>query len=234
MKTYVIHVSDAYARKAHIQNELDGKDLDITYITKGDKKDLTAEVLDEYFSEEMAAIKASTSCAYKHILAYQTIVAEKDHLVLILEDDIKFYKHFSILQKIVTELEIRKIENFMLSLEDSNLRYIPKSEREIGTLIYPKKTGRMAGAYLIDKKGAKSILQHIKKEKINIPIDWYHNLCVKNYAIKMYWSHPAIAFQSSLDGSMKSLIVNKNKYGIFAPVLFKIKKLYKHFLYQLR
>ncbi|MFV0365727.1 MAG: hypothetical protein ACK5JS_04390 [Mangrovibacterium sp.] len=37
MKTYVIHVSDAYVRERYMQRQLEGKKLDIEYVLYGDK-----------------------------------------------------------------------------------------------------------------------------------------------------------------------------------------------------
>ena len=70
----------------------------------------------------------ATSCAFKHLITYQRIAEGEDNLALVLEDDIRFYPNFSLLTKIVEEIKVHNIQNFMLSLEDSILKYIPKSE----------------------------------------------------------------------------------------------------------
>ena len=233
MRTYVIHVSDAYDRKNHMQKQLKNKGLEINFITEGDIKELNASHINEYFIENMASLSSATSCAYKHIMAYKKISEGKDNLALVLEDDILFYANYFIIDEIIDELKERKIKNFMLSLEDSNLKYVPRSERVKGVMVYPRKKGRMTGAYLIDKEGARNILEYIKKEKTNLPLDWFHNLCIDNEVINMFWSHPAIAVQGSLDGSIKTLIDSK-KYGILRIWSFRLQRLYKKLLYQLR
>lgn len=233
MKTYIIHVSDAYDRENHMQEQLKNKRLEINFINEGDIKELNTSLINEYFIDNMASLKSATSCAYKHIMAYKKISEGKDDLALVLEDDILFYSNYFIINGIIKELKERKIKNFILSLEDSNLKYVPKSERTKGVMVYPRKEGRLAGAYLIDKEGAKNILAYIKKEKTNLPIDWFHNLCVQNEVINMFWNHPAIAVQGSLDGSIKSLIDSK-KYGILRIWSFRLQRVYKKLLYQLR
>ncbi len=233
MKTYIIHVSDAYDRENHMQKQLKNKGLEINFINEGDIKELNTSLINEYFIDNMASLKSATSCAYKHIMAYKKISEGKDDLALVLEDDILFYSNYFIINGIIKELKERKIKNFILSLEDSNLKYIPKSERTKEVMVYPRKEGRLAGAYLIDKEGAKNILAYIKKEKTNLPIDWFHNLCVHNEVINMFWNHPAIAVQGSLDGSIKSLIDSK-KYGILRIWSFRLQRVYKKLLYQLR
>lgn len=233
MKAYIIHVSDAYDRKVHIENELKNKELDTTYILEGDKKTLTEALIKKYFKGDMASVSNATSCALKHILAYKKMLNENKRFFLVFEDDIHFYPNFSDLKKIVYEIKERKLENFIISLEDSNLKFIPKSQRVKGKFLYPERKGRLAGAYLIDKKGVLSLLKFIDEEKIDLPIDWFHNKCIDKNVLNMFWSYPAIAVQGSLDGSIKSLIDNK-KYGFFRIWSFKIQKVYKKILASLR
>ncbi len=233
MKTYIIHVKDAYDREEHMQKQLEGKNLDATYVTDGDKSDLTSAIINKYFSGEMAKISNATSCAYKHILAYESICENDEAIALILEDDIKFYPNFEYLHKFVKEIKERKITNVMVSLEDSIARYIPRSKRVKGTLLYPEKKGRLAGAYLVDREFAKNMLAYIEKNKVHIPIDWMHNMCSEKKVINMYWSQPAIATQGSLDGSIKSLIDSK-EYGGVRAISFRLQRAYKKFLYFMR
>ncbi len=234
MRAYIIHVSDAYDREEHMQNQLKDKDLDSIFILDGDKQTLTQPLIDEFFKGDiMAKVSNTTSCAYKHILAYQKVAEGNDSVALILEDDIRFYSNFSVLQDILREIKERELQSFIISLEDSDLRYVGKSERRKGQLIYPKEDGRFAGAYLIDKVAATNLLAYVKKAKIGIPIDWFHNECMREGVLQMYWSHPPLALQGSLDGSIRSLIDNK-KFGCFRRASFRIQKIYKKCLYFFR
>ncbi len=233
MKTYVIHVSDAYDREKHMLNQLEGKDLDFSFITEGDKSDLNDAILNKYFKGKMSTVSNATSCAYKHLLAYDKISKGDDDIAMIVEDDIRFYSNFPMIKEILTEIEQRNIRNFMVSLEDSNLKYVPKSDRVKGKKIYQKNKGRLAGCYLMDKEGARNVLRYIEKEKTDLPIDWFHNVCANQNIINIFWSHPAIAVQGSLDGTIKSLIDSK-KFGFFRIISFKMQRIYKKLLYTLR
>lgn len=233
MKTYVIHVSNANDRENHMRKQLQKKNLDFSFVNEGDINEIDTSVLNEYFVGNMAKVCNATSCAYKHILACKKVAEGSDDLALILEDDIRFYSNYAELYEIVDEVKRRNIKNFILSLEDSILRYVPRSERVKGVRVYPKKKGRLTGAYLIDKEGAGNLMQYVRKEKVGIPMDWFHNLCVSNHVINMYWSQPVIAVQGSLDGSIKSLIDSK-RYGFSRILLFKTQRLYKKLLYQVR
>ena len=106
----------------------------------------------------MSKISSTTSCAYKHFLAYERLAKSDENFAMIVEDDIRFYSNFNIIKDILIEIKTRNIKNFILSLEDSNLKYIPKSVRINGLNIYKKNKGRLAGCYLIDKEGAMNIL----------------------------------------------------------------------------
>ncbi len=74
MKTYIIHVSDAYERENFIKKEVQGKDLDVVMVTDGDKKDLKPQIIEKYFKKSLAKVSGATSCAYKHVLAYEYIL----------------------------------------------------------------------------------------------------------------------------------------------------------------
>ena len=66
-----------------------------------------------------------------------------------------------------------------------------------------------------------------------MPIDWFHNECVENDVLDMYWSQPTITVQGSLDGSFPSLIDQK-KTGQFRSLAFKIHRFYKRLIYNFR
>ena len=227
MITYIIHVSDDYERKEHMNSQLEGKDLDVEFILEGDKKDLSEEVLSAYFTGWRKNVSNSTSCVYKHILAYEKIVENNDDYALILEDDIVFYRGFSeYLQKFINEIKTDGLHNYIVSLEDSMLVYVKRSERIHNKYLYPKDRGRYAGAYLIDYAAANNILQLIKNEKCSIPMDWYHDECAKNEVLNIYWSQPTIAVQNSHTGSMATLLDGKTS-GTFRILSFYIQKTYK-------
>src|ERR1035437_2448504 len=231
VKTYIIHVSDAFEREIYIKKQIANKELDCTFILDGDKKDLTTHIISDYFKEPLNSVSNVSSCAYKHILAYEQIVNNAIEFALILEDDISFYRNFKTqFNLICAEIKSRNIRKYIISLEDSNLQYVKKSKRIQNTFLYKKPNGRMAGAYLIDNECARNILLEIKNNKCFLPIDWFHNHSSNNNLISIYWSHPALAIQGSLNGEMPSMIDNK-KFGYTRILLFRIQKAYKKILY---
>lgn len=204
------------------------------FINYGDKKDITNETMAKLFGGELDPIINATSCAFKHILAYEKIVKNNIDVALILEDDIYLSKDFdSTLTSVLNEINENQYSNFIVSLEDSNLQFVKRSELVKNKFLYKKLHGRLTGAYLIDKLGAYNCLEEIKRNKCNRPIDWFHNESSEKQIINIFWINNPIATQGSLMGTIKSLIDDK-PYNFTRIISFKLQKIYKTILYNLR
>lgn len=237
MKVFIINVSSNEFRRKHMLNLISRHSCmnDYLFIHDGDLETITKDILAKYFGGELNTLSPAVSCAYKHILAYSELIKLNEcEYGLILEDDVFLYNNFcGNLNKIIDEIERAGLENFIVSLEESNLKYVNGSEREKNKFLYKKLNGRMAGAYLIDKMSAKTMLIEIEQNKCNLPIDWFHNYCSDRGLFDIYWAHPPIAVQGSLNGQMKSLIDSKS-VGLYKTWKFNISRLYKIFLYRMR
>lgn len=131
MKAYVIHVSTANSRKIFITEQLNRKKIEFSFIEDGDIADLTPSIIDQYFKGDLTISSPKTSCAYKHLLAYQRILEGEDEIAMVVEDDIYFYRNYNVMiKKIADEIRRKNISNFIISLEDSALMYIPRSLRK--------------------------------------------------------------------------------------------------------
>jgi GR25 family glycosyltransferase involved in LPS biosynthesis len=234
MKTYIIHVSTAYEREEHIKKQIAKQNLEGTFINFGDIKDLSNDIFEQYFEGGMKQAKPATSCAYKHLLAYEAMIQQQDALALILEDDIILHHNFaSQIAQIAGEIKASQLQNILVSLEDSELRFVKGSQLRPNQYLYPNTTGRTAGAYLLDLKGAESIVHEARTQKCSLPIDWFHNLCVERNKLAIYWAHPTIATQGSLLGSIKSMIDNKPAH-LLRILSFRLQRWYKKILYRFR
>ena len=204
------------------------------FVHDGDMDAISPTILNQFFSGELSVLSPAVSCAYKHILAYKQILNSDDEIALILEDDIFLEKDFCAkLEKIIAEIKERKLANFLISLEDSSLRYVKGSLLKINTMLYKAPYGRMTGAYLIDKKCAQNMVDEIIKNKCHLTIDWYHNHCSDIGLMTIYWVHPTIAIQGSLYGKIPSLIDGK-KHGKIRAFAFSLTRIYKKILFSLR
>lgn len=237
IKIFVIHVKGNEERAKQINLELKRKNLEAEFILEGNKDEMPEVLLHQYFTPEMQKPEAKTSCALKHLLAYDKMVKNKIDLALIVEDDISFYSNFStVFPKSIVEIEDNKLTNILVSYEDSTLRYVKNSKLKKGQLLYPQTRGRTTGIYLIDINAATSILENAQKNKISLPIDWYHNKCAEKGIITIYWCQPTIACQGSFNGKLGSLIDKHAVWrsGIFRWISFSIQRVYKRALFKFR
>lgn len=234
LRTYIIHVSDHLQREQHIKGQVESLALDTAFVNEGDISDLSREKLEKYFKGNMARPSATSSCAFKHLLAFERIIAENIDHALILEDDIIFYPNSdNIINRILQETKRHDINNYILSLEDSTLKYIGRSARIPGRVLYPKIRIRLAGAYIIDQLAARHILSYIKQHKCDIPIDLFIDDCSRKEIVDVYWSQPTVAVQGSLLGNIPTLIDDKPS-GLFRIISFKTQRIYKRLLYYFR
>lgn len=233
----VLHVRTGYDERAlHIEKMLGENHISFKYILDGDISDLTDSVLSNYFSGDMCRKQAKTSCAMKHILAYEHIIRNNLDGALILEDDIFFYNNFPIkLGRVLNELKNRNIENALISLEDSNLQFVSGSSRIKGQMLYRAKRDRFTGCYYITKKCAEMLLDYICRNGCHLPIDRYHAYLIDKIGLPYYWSHPVLATQGTHTGLFVSSIseVSKKK-RLKRRLTWLLKRTYKCLVYRFR
>jgi len=87
-KIYVVHVSSNKLREQHIKNELGRFNLPFEFMLKGDKSEISSEIIEEYFiGDEMGGLKptAQQSCTYKHLSIYEKILTDGVQTLLFLK-----------------------------------------------------------------------------------------------------------------------------------------------------
>jgi len=233
VQVYVIHVASAVARARHIQAQLDRHGLAAEFVLEGDVAALTQADMERWFREPMNQINPGTSCVFKHLMACRRLLETDRSWALVFEDDIRLRASFgAVMAKALDEL--KQVEpGCLVSLEDSNLRYVPRSQRQPGRTVYPHFKGRLAGAYLIDRTAAQNLVARATTEKLSEPMDWFHNRCAREGDFKVYWLHPPVAVQGSLDGSIGSTLDDKPS-GWTRIVAFHAERVYKRLLYWFR
>lgn len=234
----VLHVKKGYEeRKRHIENMLGKMGIPFEYILDGDIADLTDDIIDKYFKgEKMKGKYPFTSCSYKHLLAYKEIIRRGIRGALILEDDIFLKKEFTdIFNRSMAELAEyckKKPGPAIISYEDTRLRFIPRSKRQKGKVIYKGDRDRMTGAFYINRECAQLLIDYAETHKFDIPIDLTHCRLLREGRLTYFWCQPTTATQGSHTGAFSSAI-NFNR-SIFNPIIWKIKLSYKKLLYFLR
>jgi glycosyl transferase family 25 len=211
---YVVHAKSGYEiHENHVNTLFKQHELSHVFITDGDPNMFTQELLNTYFTPTIKN-KLSTgviSCTLNHILSYEAVIKNNNKYALIFENDPFFIGDFkNNVSKIVEEANMLE-PGFIISLENTSLRFPPYKQINKKQLLYPATQGRCAGAYLIDNKAAQQMLSDLKTNKCNEVIDWWHNILIKKNVIKMYWAYPAITEQGSHNGLLSSIISTKER-----------------------
>jgi len=231
---YIVHAKKGYEIHEERINEIFGKlNLDYEFVTDGDISNFNKELLQKYFCDEIESklSKGVLSCTLNHILSYEKMVKNHNKYALIFENDPFFLGDFLKNIKRVAD-EANDLEpGFIISLENTTLKFPDFRKVKKGKYLYEASFGRAAGAYLIDLKAAKDILENLKTQKCCQVIDWWHNTLTDHKILKMYWAHPAFVEQGSHNGMLSSTISSKNKsYG--RRLRWKAQKFYKMYIYR--
>lgn len=229
---YVVHAKAGYEQHEKRLEALFPKmGLSLEWMTAGDPSLFSQELLDKYFVSDIEDVlsKGVLSCTLNHILIYEQMVSKGQSYALVFENDPfflpSFDESFMRVLKEVTTLP----EGFLVSLENSTLRFPSYWQTKKGQFLYKAKSGRMAGAYLIDFKGAQNALKDLEFKKCNTVIDWWHNDMIDRKVLDMYWAHPPMTEQGSHNGYMHAGISSK-KNGILRRVTWYLQKAYKYFI----
>ncbi len=231
---YIVHAKSGYEVHEQRINDIFGKlHLDYEFVSDGDISNFNPGLLQKYFCNEIDSVlsKGVLSCTLNHIICYEKIVKNQNRYALVFENDPFFLGDFLKKIKLIAN-EANSLEpGFIISLENTTLKFPDFRKVKKGKYLYEASYGRAAGAYLIDLKGAKDILENVKTNKCCQVIDWWHNTLIDNKVIRMYWAHPAFVEQGSHNGLMSSTISSKNKsYG--RRFRWNAQKFYKMYIYR--
>lgn len=230
-KTYVVHAKNGYEYHGKRVIELFKKhQIEFEFMTDGDPSNYTPEMLEKFFVTNILDIytKNKLSCTVNHLLAYEKIVQNGYKYTLMFEDDPCFLGDF---QKKITKIipEIKSLPaGFIISIENTSLRFPSYFQIKKNKYLYQADTGRATGAYIIDLQGAKNILAYLKSNKTDNPIDWLHTIFIQKNVLKMYWAHPPMIEQGSVNGVLSSTVSTK-KSSYSRMLIWNIQKLYKNY-----
>jgi glycosyl transferase, family 25 len=209
---YIIHAKTGYElHENRIKLLFKENSLDYEFVTDGDPSLFTKELLSKYFTDEMLSRWSDgiISCTLNHINAYERIVKNKNRYAIIFENDPFFLGDFSQnIKEIIAEIKDLE-KGFIISIENTTLRFPSFWAVKKGKHLFRAKTGRCAGAYIIDLECAKRILSYVQTNKCSTVIDWWHNTLITNHIFKMYWAHPPLVEQGSHNGQLNSTISTK-------------------------
>ena len=234
---FVLHVRQGYDdRRRHMEAMMQAHGLHFEYVLEDDKSDLTPDVVGRYFAGDMARVQAATSCAAKHLAAYRRIVERNLEGALILEDDMLLHRDFNrVMGECLAEVRRRHLDGALCSLEDSLLKFVPRSQRRRGVHLYPAQRDRLGGAYYCTRGAAMTILAEAERRKCDRPIDLFHSLLLSQGLIGYYWCHPCIASQGTACGRFCSSIDRRGRRKQrYRRRMWRLKLAYKRLVYYLR
>lgn len=232
---YVIHARKGYEFHEKRITKLFGENkLNFEFVTEGDPSLFTDELLNQYFSPDIRNTlgDGTLSCTLNHILAYERMIKNKNSYAIVFENDPFFLGDFQKkLKKIFPAAEALD-KGWIISLENSTLKFPSYWTAQKGKYLYQATAGRMAGAYMIDLAGAKTIIKDLKQHKCHTVIDWWHNSLIDRGVVKMYWAHPPLVEQGSHNGHLNSTISSKRK-SFSRRLSWVIQKNYKTYVKRL-
>ncbi|UTM60479.1 glycosyltransferase family 25 protein (plasmid) [Photobacterium sp. CCB-ST2H9] len=206
---FIIHVSKGYEdRRAHIDQHLPERGItNFEYMLEGDISDLTPEVKEKYFQHNECL--PALSCAYKHILVYEKMVAEGIERALVLEDDA--YLTEDAFEKLsAVEAEMSSERNFILNIEHSN-RSVPVRIKNPGQLCYLASHTKRTGGYVIQLEAAKRIVDFFEHYQTSMPIDAFQTKMRDILGYNIFWMDPPVVHQGSKNGMFDSELSQRKK-----------------------
>lgn len=206
MKVFVIHYKKLTERKENILKQFEKHniiDYEFVEIDRDELDNHNTDIFCENFNKALIAISLSHFQAYKEI-------SEKYENGLIFEDDVILTDDFidkynEITSQLPNDYDMLFIgDGCNLHIENKNLiadKFVYEK------CLHPTSWGgdgatRCADSYLVNKKCAVKICEHIdtKSNNINLPIDWWLSAVARENNFKVYWSEPTIATQGTQNG----------------------------------
>lgn len=232
---YVIHALHGYERHEQRIKKVFGQyRLPFEFITQGDVSHFSKLHLEDYLSKELMEYpnKGQVSCTLNHLFAYEAFLKTGKPYALIFEND-PFFLRDPVQVLTDLEKEIKSLTpGFLISLENSTLRFPSYSQIRKGKHLYQADTTRMAGAYLIDRSAAEAIIHELRSHKCDAIIDWWLNHLLAKGIFKIYWLHPPLTEQGSHNGLMQGSISSKER-SIYRRIKWLIHRCYKTYIRRL-
>ncbi len=244
-KFYVIHNLDKqrYDNMINLFSKYGINISDVTFINHPNKDELTYKIKKNTVQKGSKIKDGWISCSYKHYLALEQIVKNKDELAVIMEDNIgDFYENvMDRLSKYLEELP----NNWDVLYDSVWEEYSNMNEEEVSSnkLVYKKSNGitrnrdgkiishggtRAAQFYLVNKKSAKKMYDNFLP--FNHSADMWMNEVLRKANLKSFWSEPSLVSKkfntvtstnlnlvSNFFYILKSKIINY-RLGIKSPI----------------
>ncbi len=236
LKTYLINLDSATDRLERMKSRLANLDLDFERVSAVVAKELQLPIPE--FDEKKFRLfvgkktnKGEIACYLSHIKAYETFLKSDAEFALVLEDDMIFKEDFpNIVSHIInsnakwdfvkfnTAKGRRKLDISVHDFSIGNNKYAMTAN------LFPR---TKSGAYLINRKAAKSILSNAIP--MCVPFD-HEMIKFWKYNINQYSLFPSPAMEDSTPSTIDAYGLQRNRFAWYKriPVFF-----YRYFYAQL-
>jgi glycosyl transferase, family 25 len=232
-KIYVVHGITGYEDRERRLIDLLGKQYKLNYefVTESHHPDENDLLIKKYFIPEIKTTlsKGAIYCTLVHFLIYERFLSSDSQYAILFENDVCFLGSFTEKIPLIIKEASHLKEGFIISLENSTLRFPSWRVTKKGKFLYEATQGRCAGGYLIDRTAAQIMLDELMKNKCAAVIDWWHNQLLDKKLLTMYWAHPPLIEQGSFNGTLASSISKRNDGGI-RRIRWSIQKFFKMYV----
>ena len=155
---------------------------------------------------------ADIAVSISHLLIWKHVIKRNHKQVLILEDDILFFRDS--IQKLKNIIEVLPNDFDLVSLEDGAGMHATMFGHTLrpDKLLYDIPTGRMrcCGAYIISGKACANICKWHQQKKWTLEIDHVLDLYGKLGLLNVYWAEPCVFTQGSQRNVYSSGVQSKH------------------------
>ena len=204
----------------------------VTFINYPNKNELTYEIKKKAVQKKAKIKDGWISCSYKHYLAIEQIVKNKNEYAVVMEDNIGgFYEDVPVrLKKYLSELphdwdivfdsvwgdyslmgEENILENKIVYKKDNGF-----TKNESGKIISHGGT-RAAQFYLVNKRSAQTIYDNFLP--FNHSADMWMNEVLRNNNLKSFWSEPSLVTSKFNSKTSTNLSLKDFPYFIKSKII---------------
>lgn len=228
----VLNVRAYVDRREHVTRELARFGLSASFVNDYDVPDLTPELEARWFVPDCELRPNQKSCALKHVVALQRIVAAGHAATLVLEDDVVLDPAFPRGIEDALREGAGWAQPHVIFIGSGGNFYTPRSERRPGQRLYPARRGRFGDSYILGAATAQRRLDWIAAHGITRPIDNQFEEIDRAAGITMLWLEEPVVEQGSKNGLFQSMVEPAPPPPI-QRLKFGLEKLRRKYLYQL-
>jgi glycosyl transferase, family 25 len=227
----VINVKSFVERRRHVEAQLARFKLHGDFIHDFDADEITDELDRRWFAGDKLN-RGQKSCALKHVVVLQQVIAHGWQRCLVLEDDVVFADDFPEGISAALAETSDQPHPYVIYLGAGGNFYTPASQREPGRRIYPAAKGRFTDSYIIGAQEAALRLARIEAQPMTKPIDVVFESVDRAAGIRFLWLEDPVVEQGSKLGMFRTSLEAAPPNWLQA-LRYRLERMRRKYLYQL-